>query len=67
MGWPILGDNIYGTRAAHRAGRPLHLHSREIVVPIYKNKPPVAGHRAGAAAHARSADGVRVDGRSEAP
>jgi tRNA pseudouridine32 synthase/23S rRNA pseudouridine746 synthase len=40
MGWPILGDNIYGT--APRVGGPtLHLHSREIVVPISKNKPPV--------------------------
>ena len=41
MGWPILGDNIYGS--APRTGGPaLHLHSREIVVPISKNKPPVA-------------------------
>ena len=41
MGWPILGDNIYGR--APRAGGPiLHLHSREIVVPISKNKSPVA-------------------------
>ena len=45
MGWPILGDNIYGTvsRRATKSsgGPPLHLHSREIVVPIFKNKPPV--------------------------
>jgi tRNA pseudouridine32 synthase/23S rRNA pseudouridine746 synthase len=40
-GWPILGDNIYG-RASRAGGPPLHLHSREIVVPISKNKPPVA-------------------------
>jgi tRNA pseudouridine32 synthase/23S rRNA pseudouridine746 synthase len=40
MGWPILGDNIYGG-APRVGGRPLHLHSREIVVPISKNKPPV--------------------------
>jgi tRNA pseudouridine32 synthase/23S rRNA pseudouridine746 synthase len=40
MGWPILGDNIYG-RAPRSGGLPLHLHSREIVVPISKNKPPV--------------------------
>ena len=40
MGWPIVGDTIYGT--APRTGGPmLHLHSREIVVPISKNKPPV--------------------------
>jgi tRNA pseudouridine32 synthase/23S rRNA pseudouridine746 synthase len=37
MGFPIVGDSIYGT--APRGGGPtLHLHSREIVVPIYKNK-----------------------------
>ncbi len=40
MGWPILGDNIYG-RAPRTGGPILHLHSREIVVPISKNKPPV--------------------------
>ena len=40
MGWPIVGDNIYGS--APRLGGPtLHLHSREVVVPIFKNKPPV--------------------------
>jgi len=40
MGWPIVGDNIYGT--APRTGGPsLHLHSREVTVPISKNKPPV--------------------------
>jgi tRNA pseudouridine32 synthase / 23S rRNA pseudouridine746 synthase len=41
MGWPIVGDAIYGT-APRVDGPPLHLHSREIVVPISKNKPPVA-------------------------
>jgi tRNA pseudouridine32 synthase/23S rRNA pseudouridine746 synthase len=40
MGFPILGDNIYG-RAPRLGGPPLHLHSREIVVPISKHKPPV--------------------------
>jgi tRNA pseudouridine32 synthase / 23S rRNA pseudouridine746 synthase len=40
MGWPIVGDNIYGS--APRTGGPaLHLHSREITVPISKNKPPI--------------------------
>jgi tRNA pseudouridine32 synthase / 23S rRNA pseudouridine746 synthase len=40
MGWPILGDAIYGN--APRAGGPgLQLHSREIVVPLYKNRAPV--------------------------
>jgi tRNA pseudouridine32 synthase/23S rRNA pseudouridine746 synthase len=40
MGWPIVGDNIYGS-APREGGPTLHLHSREIVVPISKNKPPV--------------------------
>jgi tRNA pseudouridine32 synthase/23S rRNA pseudouridine746 synthase len=40
MGWPIVGDNIYG-RAPRLGGPPLHLHAREVVVPISKNKPTV--------------------------
>src|SRR5215470_5982316 len=40
MGWPIVGDNIYGG-APRTGGPPLHLHSREVTVPISKNKPPV--------------------------
>jgi tRNA pseudouridine32 synthase/23S rRNA pseudouridine746 synthase len=40
MGWPVLGDPIYGT--APRSGGPmLHLHAREIVVPLYKNRAPI--------------------------
>jgi len=40
MGFPIVGDAIYGS--APRTGGPsLHLHSREIVVPISKNKDAV--------------------------
>jgi len=40
MGWPVVGDNIYGS--APRTGGPvLHLHSREVVVPLYKNKDPI--------------------------
>jgi tRNA pseudouridine32 synthase/23S rRNA pseudouridine746 synthase len=48
MGWPIVGDNIYGTQASLRrlrkessprtGGPVLHLHSREVVVPLYKNR-----------------------------
>ena len=44
MGWPILGDNIYGNaprNSVSLGGPALHLHSREIIVPISKNKPPV--------------------------
>jgi tRNA pseudouridine32 synthase/23S rRNA pseudouridine746 synthase len=40
MGWPIVGDSIYGS-APRQAGPPLHLHAREVTVPISKNKPPV--------------------------
>src|ERR1700729_169195 len=40
MGWPILGDTIYGT--APRTGGPgLQLHARGIVVPPYKNRAPI--------------------------
>ena len=40
MGWPIVGDTIYGT--APRTGGPiLHLHAREVVVPLSKNRAPI--------------------------
>ncbi|MEH6951712.1 RNA pseudouridine synthase [Nitrobacter sp. NHB1] len=52
MGWPIAGDNIYGTQASLRRlrneqyipwfGEPgLQLHAREIAIPLSRNKPPV--------------------------
>jgi tRNA pseudouridine32 synthase/23S rRNA pseudouridine746 synthase len=41
MGWPIVGDAIYG-HAPRTGGPPLHLHAREIVVPLYKNKEAIA-------------------------
>jgi tRNA pseudouridine32 synthase/23S rRNA pseudouridine746 synthase len=41
MGWPILGDAVYGNGKA-AAAPPLHLHARRIVVPIDKHKPPTA-------------------------
>ena len=64
MGWPILGDNIYG-RAPRIGGPPLHLHSREIVVPISKNKPPVKV-TAPVPAHMREAlTAVRVERASQ--
>jgi tRNA pseudouridine32 synthase / 23S rRNA pseudouridine746 synthase len=51
MGWPIIGDAIYGS--APRTGGPgLQLHSREVVVPLYKNREairvtaPVPAHMA---------------------
>jgi tRNA pseudouridine32 synthase/23S rRNA pseudouridine746 synthase len=39
-GFPVLGDNIYGS-APRFSGPGLHLHAREIMVPLYKNKPPI--------------------------
>ncbi len=40
LGWPIVGDPIYGSG---RAGSEpaLQLHAREVIVPIQKNKEPV--------------------------
>jgi tRNA pseudouridine32 synthase/23S rRNA pseudouridine746 synthase len=51
MGWPIVGDAIYGT--APRSGGPiLHLHAREVLLPIYKNRAPIRVE-APASAHMR--------------
>jgi tRNA pseudouridine32 synthase / 23S rRNA pseudouridine746 synthase len=36
-----LGDAIYGN-APRSGGSPLHLHASEIIVPLYKNRTPVA-------------------------
>jgi tRNA pseudouridine32 synthase/23S rRNA pseudouridine746 synthase len=56
MGWPVLGDAIYGT--APRFGGPaLQLHAREVVVPIAKNREPV-GVAAPVPAHMREALGA---------
>jgi tRNA pseudouridine32 synthase/23S rRNA pseudouridine746 synthase len=40
MGWPIVGDAIYGHGPRH-GSVALHLHAREVVVPLYKNRPPI--------------------------
>jgi tRNA pseudouridine32 synthase / 23S rRNA pseudouridine746 synthase len=40
MGWPVLGDAVYGT-APRTGGPPLHLHAREVVVPLYPKREPV--------------------------
>jgi tRNA pseudouridine32 synthase/23S rRNA pseudouridine746 synthase len=39
-GFPIVGDTIYGS-TPRIGGPPLHLHSREIIVPLYKNRDPI--------------------------
>ena len=60
QGWPIFGDNIYGT--GPRFGEPrLHLHSREIGDSDFEEQGAGAGDGAGAGAHARAADGMRVE------
>jgi tRNA pseudouridine32 synthase / 23S rRNA pseudouridine746 synthase len=41
MGWPILGDDIYGSSPRKGGGPGLHLQAREVIVPLYKNKPPI--------------------------
>jgi tRNA pseudouridine32 synthase/23S rRNA pseudouridine746 synthase len=40
MGWPILGDAIYGN-AARIGGPPLHLHAQRIEIPLIRTKPPI--------------------------
>jgi tRNA pseudouridine32 synthase/23S rRNA pseudouridine746 synthase len=40
VGWPILGDAIYGN-APRQGGPMLHLHAREIAVPLLKNRTPI--------------------------
>jgi tRNA pseudouridine32 synthase/23S rRNA pseudouridine746 synthase len=39
-GFPIVGDTIYG-HTPRTGGAPLQLHSREIIVPLYKNREPI--------------------------
>lgn len=40
MGWPILGDAVYGSGRA--AGAPMmHLHARAISIPLSANKPEI--------------------------
>jgi len=40
MGWPVVGDAIYGHGPRH-GEPPLQLHAREIAVPLYKNRDPI--------------------------
>jgi RluA family pseudouridine synthase len=41
IGHPIVGDGLYGGDRARDVDRRLHLHARRVVVPFYRNKPPV--------------------------
>lgn len=40
MGFPILGDPIYGTAPRH-GGPGLQLHARALALPLYPKKPPI--------------------------
>ena len=42
LGCPVLGDPIYGTRSAAADAPPLHLHAREIGLPLYPNRAPIS-------------------------
>lgn len=53
MGWPILGDAVYGAGGGP-LHVPLHLHARAIRVPLAKAGPPVAA-RAPVPPHMREA------------
>ncbi|MCZ8311658.1 MAG: RNA pseudouridine synthase [Magnetospirillum sp.] len=41
IGCPILGDPVYGGDATKAAEFPLHLHAREIRVPLYPRRAPI--------------------------
>jgi tRNA pseudouridine32 synthase/23S rRNA pseudouridine746 synthase len=38
LGWPILGDKIYG----HGGAMGLQLHARKVTIPLYKNKESIS-------------------------
>ncbi|HEY6257777.1 MAG TPA: RluA family pseudouridine synthase [Xanthobacteraceae bacterium] len=40
MGWPIMGDAVYGN-APRGSATLLQLHAREIVVPLYRKREPI--------------------------
>jgi len=40
MGWPVVGDTIYG-HAPRTGGPGQHLHARELVMPLYRNREPI--------------------------
>jgi Pseudouridylate synthases, 23S RNA-specific len=41
MGWPIVGDSVYGRGTADLVSPALHLHARRVSVPLHPGKPPV--------------------------
>ncbi len=39
-GWPMLGDPVYGSTRTPAAR--LHLHARQVIVPLYANRTPIS-------------------------
>ena len=71
MGWPIIGDPIYGsgrrTRGEAAGEEPLQLHARTIVIPLYKNKDPIRVDAPVPAHLALGLDFLRSRGRGHGP
>lgn len=61
MGWPIVGDTVYGS-APRTDGPGLHLHARSVSIPLYPAEPPVI---ATAAAPPHMADRLTACGFAE--
>ena len=66
MGWPILGDNIYGNGTAVRRAGDASPCPRDHGAAL-QEQAAGAGGRAGARAHAATARGMRMDGRGRRP
>ena len=64
MGWPILGDNIYG-RAPRVGGPPLTFAFARDRGADFQEQAAGKSYSAGAATHARGADGLRVERRGK--
>ena len=60
MGWPILGDPVYG-HGRREGAPPLHLHARSIVIPMQDSKPPVLRRGARAVAYALGHARLRLE------
>jgi tRNA pseudouridine32 synthase / 23S rRNA pseudouridine746 synthase len=41
MGWPIVGDSVYGRGTADLVSPALHLHARRVSVPLQPSKQPI--------------------------
>jgi 23S rRNA-/tRNA-specific pseudouridylate synthase len=41
LGYPIIGDGVYGGDPARAVDRNLHLHARELELPFYRKKPSI--------------------------